>query len=246
MIAGVRAGQRREGWSSTAKVLVTRLGGSTCTNTGAGRKTPTRCSTPGPACRPARRAGNCGRPQGSARTAARTASAASQPRVRARTPGRCARSVGTSGCFASARPRSRGLRAVDPDVVLQRVATGRAVLHQRFHALTGQTLGCGVDLVGGLDLDSKVVHHGRLARLTFEQHQLVRGLDDREVRVAGAQFGRFGVEQLRVEVDRPCEIPNPEGELSVVACSGRGPRTPICPARPTAGRPSPPHADRYR
>ena len=39
MIAGVRAGQRREGWSSTAKVLVTRLGGSTCTNTGAGRKT---------------------------------------------------------------------------------------------------------------------------------------------------------------------------------------------------------------
>ena len=32
MIAGVRAGQRREGWSSTAKVLVTRLGGSTCTN----------------------------------------------------------------------------------------------------------------------------------------------------------------------------------------------------------------------
>ena len=59
-----------------------------------------------------------------------------------------------------------------------------------------QALGGGVDLVGGLDLDAEVVHHGRPVGLALDEHELQRRLGDREVGVAGAALGRLDAEEL--------------------------------------------------
>ena len=49
--------------------------------------------------------------------------------------------------------------------------------------------------------------------VALDQHQLQRRLGDGEVGVAGADLGRLGREELRVEVDRVVEVGHVQGEL---------------------------------
>src|SRR5207248_2848695 len=104
-------------------------------------------------------------------------------------------------------------RAVHPYLVLDGVAARRVVLGRCLQPRTREALAGFTDLVGGLDLDAEMVHDRRLPRLALQQHELERGVGDGEVGVAGPELGRLRAEQLRVEVDRAFEVPDPQGEL---------------------------------
>ena len=67
-----------------------------------------------------------------------------------------------------------------------------------------------VHVLGGLDLDAEMVHHGRLAGLAFDEHQLQWRLRDGEVGVAGAALGRLDAEQRPVERDRGLQVRHPQ------------------------------------
>jgi hypothetical protein len=105
-------------------------------------------------------------------------------------------------------------RAVDPHFVLQGIAAGRVVLLERGQADVPEAGGRRSDVVGGLDLDAKVVQPGVLTALALDQDEIERRLGDGEVRIAGPTLGRRGAEQLRVEGDRAFEVGNTQGELN--------------------------------
>ncbi len=70
----------------------------------------------------------------------------------------------------------------------------------------------GAHVVGRLDLDAEMVQRSRIT-VTLDEHELERRLGDGEVGVARAELGRFGGEQLGVEVDRVVEVRDVQGEL---------------------------------
>jgi hypothetical protein len=60
---------------------------------------------------------------------------------------------------------------MNPHLVLYPIAAGRVVLGERVQACPGEPIRGGVDLVGGVDLDTEVIHHGGLSGLPFQAHE---------------------------------------------------------------------------
>ncbi len=90
---------------------------------------------------------------------------------------------------------------MDPDLVLERVATGGVILLEGRKSRFGKPSCGAVDGLGRLDFDTEVVHACVLAGRSFDEDELERWLGDREVGVAVAEFGRLGAEQLAIEGD---------------------------------------------
>ena len=103
-------------------------------------------------------------------------------------------------------------RALDPELVLPRVATGGVALVDRGQADLGQPALLGIDRVGVDDLDAEVVHRTAVAGV-LDQDELQRGLGNGEVGVAGPDLRRLGAEQPAVEGDRLLQVVDVEGEL---------------------------------
>src|SRR6266487_564751 len=99
-----------------------------------------------------------------------------------------------------------------PGLVLHGVATGGVLLLGRDQAGLAQPGDLVVDLLGRLDLDSKVVERAAAAG-ALQQDELERRRSDREVGIAGAALGRLGPEQRRVEPDRRVEVVDVQREL---------------------------------
>ena len=102
--------------------------------------------------------------------------------------------------------------ALDPELVLLGVAARRAALVDRGQPVGGQP---GLDRVDGvdvLDLDAEVVERSAVAGVLHED-ELQRRLGDGEVRVAGPDLGRLGVEEPGVERDRRRQVVDVEGQL---------------------------------
>src|SRR3954469_11892670 len=104
-------------------------------------------------------------------------------------------------------------RTGHPDLVLDRVAARGVVLDPDGQAGVGHPGRGGGDVTGRGHLDAQVVHAGRLAGLPLQQHQLQRGLRDREVGVPGTALGGRNVEEARVEVDSGVEVGYAQSEL---------------------------------
>ena len=101
-------------------------------------------------------------------------------------------------------PRLTG-GTVDPHLVLAGVATGHTLLGCGRQTLAGEAGLGGDDLVGGGHLDAEVVQGAALARC-LDEDQLERRFGDGEVGVPGPHLGRFGGEELGVELDRGIEL----------------------------------------
>src|SRR5262249_51542226 len=68
------------------------------------------------------------------------------------------------------------------------------------------------NVIGGLDLDAQVIERTGLP-VAGDEDQLHGRFGHREVGVARTNLGRFGAEQLRVEVDGLVEIGHVQGQL---------------------------------
>jgi hypothetical protein len=101
---------------------------------------------------------------------------------------------------------------MDPDLVLDGVAAGDALLLSGGQSVAGKA-GAGLaNLLGGGDLHTEVVEGPALA-LPFEEDELERGFGDGEVGVAGTTLGRLDTEELGVELHRSIEVGHVESEL---------------------------------
>src|ERR1700678_4140747 len=105
----------------------------------------------------------------------------------------------------------------NPDLVLDREAAGGLILDLRRHPLPAQPISGHGHLVGSLHLDAEVAE-GVLDAMSpalglLNQDQLQRRVGDGEVGVSGLTLGRFGPEQLGVELDRRVDVGDIEGEL---------------------------------
>src|SRR3954451_19782242 len=89
------------------------------------------------------------------------------------------RAVGEDGVDLPALA-ARG--ALHPELVLLRVAAGRAALVDRREAEGGQPGLLGIDVAGGADLDPEVVERAALTGV-LQQDELQRRVRDREVGV---------------------------------------------------------------
>ena len=95
---------------------------------------------------------------------------------------------------------------VDPHLVLDREAARDLVLGRGRETLVARGVRAR-PATSSVDshLDAEVVQRsGRACAL--DEHQLQRRLGDREVRVPGAELGRLGREELRVEADGGVEV----------------------------------------
>ena len=106
----------------------------------------------------------------------------------------------------------RAIRSVHPDLVLDGIAAGGVRLDIGGHPLCGQSLCLDRHLRGGVHLDAQVIDRARLTH-PLDEHELEGRLPDGEVGVAGADLGRSGVEQRRVEGDGLVEVGDVEREL---------------------------------
>ena len=102
--------------------------------------------------------------------------------------------------------------ALDPELVLLGVAARRAPLVDRREPVGRQPALDRVDGVDVLDLDAEVVERPAVAGV-LDENELERRLGDGEVRVAGPDLGRLGVEEPGVERDRRRQVVDVEGQL---------------------------------
>ena len=113
-----------------------------------------------------------------------------------------------------------GYRLRDPDLVLESMAAGDAILNLGREPLCRQAPRRRHHLVRRTHLDTEVVQRPGLGGI-LEQHQLQRRVGDREVGIAGAPLGRLGLEQLRIEPDRLVEIADVQRQLHSPHLSSR-------------------------
>ena len=71
---------------------------------------------------------------------------------------------------------------------------------------------CGRHLVGGSNLNPEMVERARVA-YSLDQNELQGRVGNGEVGVPVPHLGRFGGEQLGIELDRGVEIRHIEGQL---------------------------------
>src|SRR3712207_4787099 len=156
------------------------------------------------------------------RFGSRSRSAAARRRSRLGGPG-CVATAGRAVAGVAAEGRAVGQHRVDlpplsaggvlhPELLLLRVAAGRAALVDRRQALGGEAGLLGVDLLDGADLDAEVVERAALPRV-LQQDQLHRRVGDGEVGVTGPGLGRLGTEQRGVEGGGGLDVVDVEGEL---------------------------------
>lgn len=116
-----------------------------------------------------------------------------------------ARSAGPARFWRDARTHT----VHDPvaDKLRESTAPGRAVYpHFALH-------GVAAGGVVRLDLHAQVVHDRRLAGLALEQHELQRGLLDRELRVAQPELGRLDAETASSRSRSIPSSPDTKGEV---------------------------------
>lgn len=107
--------------------------------------------------------------------------------------------------------------AVHPAFVLVGAAAVTLALTVHDQSSGSDSIELGVDVVGGLMLDTQVVD-GAVFAPTFGQHELQRRVGDGEVRIATLELGRRRGEQFGLVLDGRLEVVDIHGELE----SGHG------------------------